>query len=93
MSDHYMIRLDVDQPNGKQPKLVGLAIHGFGWLLGGATNGDLTIGIREDGKWVPFDRSQNTQAQVDRFRKRFLTFDWAKNGRRNWPVLCGEDSK
>jgi len=85
MGSEHLIRLDIDSPRGKQPKLIGLAINGFSWVLGGGRNGDLVISIRSDGVWEPFD-SRNSQQQVDRFRRRIDRFDWSKNGRKSWPT-------
>ena len=44
------IRLDIDNPTGKQSVLIGVWLEGFGWVKGGVRNGTmkLTAGITPD---------------------------------------------
>ncbi len=78
-----LIRMDIDNAAGKTPKLVGLAIHGFGWIIGGAAEGGLSISINMDGSWTPFETSGSSQSQVDRFRRRVENRKW---GDKIWEV-------
>lgn len=85
MASDFFFRMDIDNPFGGSPKLVGLSVTGFGWLLGGVRRGQLTLRIDADGNWTPFD-TRNSQVEVNRFKRIWTEFDYVVNGRKLWPT-------
>lgn len=79
MKNTIKIRLDVDNPTGKKPKLVGLWMTGFGWIIGGSGNGSLIL----SGEIVANDPRTNL-SKLRTFLRRVTHWNYAKEDL--WPT-------
>ena len=72
------IRIDIDNPRGKKPILVGVWVQGFGWVLGGQHNGVLTI----TGKLTPDfdDVLSSPESIIQRAMRHIRGLKWPKMG-------------
>lgn len=68
------IRIDINKlSDGDKPELIGVWIEGFGWVLGGAKDGDITLDAT-----IVVDERQSTFA-VHKFMKRVRNREFQTN--------------
>ena len=79
------IRIDIDNPEGQQPKLIGLWIEGFGWIVGGHRGGRATL--RADLTSLrPHDIGSRNGRASERFARRWQTTAWGFYGAEHFDI-------
>lgn len=74
-----------------QPRLVGLWVETFGWVLGGAVSGSMSLEaqvlLTPDA--FPDTGSLNDPADVTKLIQRIASYDYDKSGGRQYPIRHG----